>query len=173
MGGQPPAALRRLVYRPPHQWVTEGEFAGRLGRAQQPAIEQLVERREGVLNRDLTNRSRELGVERITGHRSAVQQPAGGGPHLLELLSERRGDNPRNLHGGRRDCAVPLLARRVPARARELLDVERVTPALPKQRVELRLLERAARKLRRLRAVERCQIAELDQRGAKPPPQPR
>ena len=145
---QPPRLAGAVVDRAPHQRVAEAVAARHVGRAGDARGEQVVDRRQRVGVAEPGGGGREVEVERLAGHGAAPREQAGALGQARDLLPERGRDGRRHADG------VRLLARRGGghARARELLQVERVAAALAvqerlgggaEQRVGLRLRERA------------------------------
>ena len=97
MSRDPAPDRGRLVYRAPHQRMAEAEPARHAGRANQVAIDQLVERVQRVRLRHVGRGSRQVELERVARHRRALGQAAPGARQALELLDRRRGDGVGNL----------------------------------------------------------------------------
>ena len=74
-----PAPAGGFVDRAAYQRVAEHEPPRHLCRADQIAVEQVIERREPVVRAELGCRGRHLGLEWFTGDGGAFQEQAGGG----------------------------------------------------------------------------------------------
>ena len=72
--------------------MAEDEPAGNLGRADQFAFEQLVERPESLVAVELANLTREVGIERLAGDRRAFEQRCGRRGQGGDLLGQRGRD---------------------------------------------------------------------------------
>ena len=158
VSAQSPTARRRLVDRPPDQRVPKAKAAGDVGLADEVESQQLVQR---VERRGLGNRRggrRKLGLERVAGHRSALQYEAGGIRQKGELLGQCAGDRGRDLEIGGRQVggACGALGRERPG---ELLQVERVATALLVEMPHARFVDSLPEELRGLAAR---QSADLD-----------
>ena len=133
VGGQPPAAGRALVDGVAHDRVPEREPARPVCRPHERAGQQLVERAERVGLGDAGGLSGERRLERIAGHRRALEQQ----PRLVRQGGQLGAQRQRQRLGDAR-------------RPRELLEVERVAAA---QRVDRRRV--GADQLPRLGLAER------------------
>ena len=120
---QPPARRRGPVRDPPDEWVAEPEAPGRVGRAQDVAGDELVERREhGVLS-ELGDLGDELQLERVPRdrrrlchlaglRRDALQLREQGSPYRhrqLPVVDEGRCARPRP-HGPRKGEEIERVA---------------------------------------------------------------
>jgi transposase len=88
MCAQPPAARRGLVDRPAHERMAEAEAPRDRGRAHEVEREQAVERGQAVGHRELGDRRREVGLERLAGDRGSLEQRALGGGQGGQLLGQ-------------------------------------------------------------------------------------
>ena len=153
-----PATRRRLEDRAAHERVAEDEAPRHRGRAHEIERQEPVERREPLGRGQLRDHGCETGLERLAGDGGGVQQRALLPRQGCELLGERRRDGGR--HPVPRSVAVRHpVAPRVPAVARELLEVERVASAVTVDGRDRARLE-IAQQLPRLR------LAELAERHA-------
>ena len=127
---EPPAGAGRLVGGGADDRVPEAVAPRQRARRDEPARDELVERRAGV--GEPAGRLGDPELRRVAGHRRAAQQVARRAGERGDLLPQRGGH-------GRRDAAAVgrrgVGGRGRRAAARELLQVERVAAAEP---VELR-----------------------------------
>ena len=91
-----PARARGLIDRPADERVPEGEPARHVGRADEVALQQVVERVEGGLGVELRHGPCEIGLERLARDRRGVDQPPRFGGQRRQLLDERGGDRGRD-----------------------------------------------------------------------------
>ncbi len=127
---EPPAGAGRLVRGGADDRVPEAVALRQRARRDEPARDELVERRAGV--GEPAGRLGDRELRRVAGHRRAAQQVARRAGERGDLLPERGGHGRRDAAAVRRR-GVGGRGRR--AAARELLEVERVAAAEP---VELR-----------------------------------
>ena len=97
-----------------HQRVAEGEEAAIRGAGHDASRDEVVDRRQDRLGRDLGDVGDELVVERISRHGGSRRDLPGGGRQQLEVVRDRRDD-------ARRQRTVGILRH-----ARELDEEERV-----------------------------------------------
>ena len=83
---QPPTTGRGLVHRAPDKRVPEPEAPGHIGLTDEIELQQLVDRVHRVRFRRVCPRRRQLGLERVTGHRSSFQHTACAVREERELL---------------------------------------------------------------------------------------
>ena len=91
-----PARARGLVDRPPDERMPEGEPPRHVGRPDEVALEQVVERVERRVGVELRHGPREIGLERLARDRRGVDQPPRVGLERRQLLDERGGDRGRD-----------------------------------------------------------------------------
>jgi hypothetical protein len=124
---EPPGRRGGVVHRPAHERVAEAEAPPVARRADEIGGHEHVERDRRVARLEVRGGGRELGVERIAGHRRAVDEGAGGGRKRADLAlhgrHQRRGEVSSRRAGG----------------ASQLLEEERISRRLlghaPAQRV--------------------------------------
>ena len=156
VGRELPAARRRLVDRAAHDRMAEDEAPRHRRRAHQVQRQEPVERGEALRRRQLRDRRRQVGLERLAGDGGGVQQRVLGRRKGSELLGQRRRHGGR--HPGRTTGFRIAVERRaqppLPARSRELLEVERVAAAVAVDRRHRSRIE-PGQQLARLGLVER------------------
>ena len=127
VGADPPAVRRRLVDRAAHDGVAEAEAARHVGVADEvgPSSSSRASSTSGSAT--VGRGCGELELERVAGHRGAVEHRAAPRRQQRELLGERGGD-----HGGTcRPASVTAGPEpRPPGGTGQLLEVERVAAAL-------------------------------------------
>ena len=130
MRRQPPPAAGGLVDGPAHQRMAKDELARDVGRTDEVAVDQVVERREPLVLRELGDRGGEVGFEGLAGHRRAVQQRPRRERQGLELLGERgrdrRGTPPSFAPAPFPACLSAPDSRPASLARAELLEIERV-----------------------------------------------
>ena len=128
---KPPASGHRLVDRPADQRMAEAKSPRDIRRPDHIQREQLVERIDRRRLRHTRRRAGQVGIERVTGDRCALQHATRTVREQGELLRERRHHRARNVDAADRELERRgRRARPSRARARELLEVERVAAAL-------------------------------------------
>ena len=123
VGAQAPAAGRGDVDGVADDGVAERELPRGRHRPHQRLREQLVQRGQGGGLRELRHRGGQAGLERIADHCRRIEHGARRGCQCRQLGGER----PRDRRG---QAVIGCRAARCAAHARELLEVERVAPAL-------------------------------------------
>ena len=96
MCGEPPATRRGLVDRCAYERVAEDKPPRDRRRAQKITREQRIEGSEPIRSRQLGNRRCQIRLERLTGHRSGLEQPSLGRGERRQLLGKRRRDSLRD-----------------------------------------------------------------------------
>ena len=168
--GQAPAAAHGVVDGAAHERVAERKAARHLGRAHEVGVQQVVERVERLLGRDVPHRRRHVGLERLTGHGRRLEQAARAVGQRGQLL----GDRARH-RGGHAVVAAGVVARGAQhapvGGAAELLEVERVAAAVAVDGGHRRVIE-PAEQLPGLALVELRQLEARDARAGQRSGQP-
>ena len=160
VGREPPTGRCSLVDGPSDERVPEDELARHRCRANEVAGDQLIEGAEALRVRELGDRCREIGLERLAGDSRAPEQCLLLRRQRSDLLRQRGRDG--SGYGNACDIGVDAggvdRGRQSPflARAPELLEVERVAAAVAIDRRGLARLEIAEQQVR-LRFGERLE----------------
>ena len=162
VGEQPPAARRRLVDGAADERVAEAEAPRHVGRPDEVAAQQLVQRVDDERRVEAGRGGGQLGLERVARDRRAIERAARIVRQQRELVGQRRGDRTRHLDARERDAARAVPVRRPARRARELLEVERVAAALAVEHGGVVDAEQLAR----LRRRQRHEVEPRERAGA-------
>jgi hypothetical protein len=158
----PPARTRRVVDRAADEGMAHREAPRPWVRSHQTHGCELVERPQRVAFVDVRDRGDRVGLEVHADDRGGIQHDADAGAQRAALLGERDGDGVGDTGELRVDARA--WQRRVPVDVPcEVLEVERVAPALQVQEVACPV-GHVAEERRRRREIQRCE----DQLGGAP-----
>jgi hypothetical protein len=161
VGAEPPAGAGRVVDGASHDGMPEAEPAGRVRGPDQPALHQLIERCEGLRARQAGGERGERLPEWVAGHGGALDQGARRCWERLDLGSDGSADRGRNPLLGRSPVVVWRTGLEL-ARAGELLEVQRVSAALPIDQLPLSAILDGSEQLLGLSRRERVELDPQD-----------
>jgi hypothetical protein len=156
VGRDPPASARRLIDRAAHDGVAEAEAARHVGVADEVGPAELVQGVEHLGFGAVGRGCGELELERVAGHRGAVEHRPRVVGQQRELLGEGGGDRWRHAQAGERHLGPGRRARDLRGTG-QLLEVEGVAAALLVQRLHF-----VADKRLRFLAAERVERQALE-----------
>ncbi len=160
---EPPAAGHRLVHRAADERVPEAEAPGNVCLTDEIQAQQLVDRVDRRRLGGSGGRGGQLGIEGLSRDGSALEDEARLLGEQSELLGERGSDRSRDVDAGERKLVGRRRRVGMVGRPRELLEVERIAPAVLVEAGRVRLV---ADELPGLLGAERPKLDALDRADA-------